>query len=249
MLTNEAGDALDAIARAEGLDALRDALSGYLAKRSVHMFSSALILGEGPDQTIGWVHSASDEFFAFYRESGFEAADYGVRMRAEEGRTRPYFVGTAFEDRLTDLREDERDFYRATAEWGNRSSVVLPTFVATPAGRRPCGFGLWSGEEAGPFEALTQEHGAEMALVMFSAQASLLPPLLRRASGHDLLTVRERECLAFTAAGLRADAIADRLCLAKVTVHVHLASARRKLGATTLPEAVAKAVRSGLIAP
>jgi DNA-binding CsgD family transcriptional regulator len=62
------------------------------------------------------------------------------------------------------------------------------------------------------------------------------------------LTPRERECLLRLAQGERVDRIADRLSLSNATVEMHLANARRRLGARTSPEAVAKAVLNGWIA-
>jgi len=61
------------------------------------------------------------------------------------------------------------------------------------------------------------------------------------------LSPRERDCLQCLAAGLRPDAIADRLRIAKVTADMHLTNARRKLGCRTMAEAVARALMSGQI--
>lgn len=63
------------------------------------------------------------------------------------------------------------------------------------------------------------------------------------------LTPRERECLLHLARGDRVDRIAERLSLSNATVELHLAKARRRIGARTSPEAVAKAVMRGWIAP
>jgi len=61
----------------------------------------------------------------------------------------------------------------------------------------------------------------------------------------DRLSTREIDALSFLASGLRNDAIAWKMSIAEVTVRMHLASARRKLGAATREEAVALAIRSG----
>lgn len=76
-----------------------------------------------------------------------------------------------------------------------------------------------------------------------------LGALLREAAGAGMLSGRERECLTYLAAGLRPDRIAERLSLARVTVDLHLANARRRLKARTLAEAVAKAFVQGQITP
>ncbi len=65
----------------------------------------------------------------------------------------------------------------------------------------------------------------------------------------DVLTQRERECLESLAQGLTNAGIASKLGVAVPTVAMHLASARRRLGAHTREEAVATAVSLGLIKP
>ena len=77
--------------------------------------------------------------------------------------------------------------------------------------------------------------------------APLLAPALDRPRGASRLSGRERDVLARFAQGLRPDRIADRMGLSKRTVDMHAANARRKLGARTIAEAVALAVRQGLI--
>jgi DNA-binding CsgD family transcriptional regulator len=62
------------------------------------------------------------------------------------------------------------------------------------------------------------------------------------------LTAREFQCLAGIARGLLPKQIAGELGLADVTVHLHVANAKRKLGARTREHAVAIGVASGLIA-
>ena len=61
------------------------------------------------------------------------------------------------------------------------------------------------------------------------------------------LSPRERECLTWLAAGMRHDRIADRLGITRPTVELHLANARRKLGARTREQTLAKAVALGLL--
>lgn len=63
------------------------------------------------------------------------------------------------------------------------------------------------------------------------------------------LSRRERECLLWLAAGLRNDRIAERLGIRGATVELHLRNARRKLGARTREQAVARAVALGLVDP
>lgn len=55
------------------------------------------------------------------------------------------------------------------------------------------------------------------------------------------LTRREHDCLALVAQGLSDNGIAARLAIKPVTVHAHIESAKRKLGARTRAHAVALA--------
>jgi len=68
-------------------------------------------------------------------------------------------------------------------------------------------------------------------------------------SGRTHLTDRERECLTWTAKGKSAWAISKILGVSEHTVHFHLKSAIRRIGAGNRVQAVVKAVRLGLISP
>lgn len=61
------------------------------------------------------------------------------------------------------------------------------------------------------------------------------------------LTKRERECLYLASLGNTTSEIAEKLGLSERTVGHYLASAAKKLSANTRPQAVANAMRLGLI--
>lgn len=63
------------------------------------------------------------------------------------------------------------------------------------------------------------------------------------------LSMREQRCLEMIARGLRVQAIANEIAVARVTVEMHLKSARDKLEAATLPQAVARAIELKEIDP
>jgi DNA-binding CsgD family transcriptional regulator len=91
---------------------------------------------------------------------------------------------------------------------------------------------------------------AAPALWLASAGAALrLEALGATSTEKDLLTPREKECLLRLARGDRTDRIAEALGLSNATVDLHLANARRHLGARTSAEAVAKAILRGSIRP
>ena len=65
--------------------------------------------------------------------------------------------------------------------------------------------------------------------------------------GEDTLSPREVEVLALVAAGNRNRDIGEQLCIAEETVKVHLKHIREKMGAKDRTEAIAIAVRRGII--
>jgi len=77
-------------------------------------------------------------------------------------------------------------------------------------------------------------------------QAELAAKLAEH-SGEDTLSAREVEVLALVAAGNRNRDIGEQLCIAEETVKVHLRHICEKLGAKHRAEAVAIAVRRGII--
>lgn len=76
---------------------------------------------------------------------------------------------------------------------------------------------------------------------------ALVRPLRQGTATAVGLSSRERECLQWLAQGLRNDRIAERMGISNPTVEMHFARARRKLGAATREQALAKAVALGLI--
>jgi DNA-binding CsgD family transcriptional regulator len=72
-------------------------------------------------------------------------------------------------------------------------------------------------------------------------------PRMRRPSDRPSLTAREREVLAWISLGKSAWEIGEILGIAKRTVDEHAQTAARKLGAANRTQAVAIAVRDGLI--
>jgi LuxR family quorum sensing-dependent transcriptional regulator len=61
------------------------------------------------------------------------------------------------------------------------------------------------------------------------------------------LSSRERDCLSYTADGLRDREIAALLAISETTVRFHIDNARKKLGAANRVQAIAKLARLGLL--
>lgn len=97
--------------------------------------------------------------------------------------------------------------------------------------------------------AAVRAAAAGEAVVSPEMLSRLLPRLHRRtgSNGHQALTEREREVLALVAEGLTNAAIAERLVVSVHTVRNHVANLSAKLGASSKLEALAIAVREGLL--
>ena len=149
------------------------------------------------------------------------------------------------------LTEPERRVINEGGETGFRSGFSVPVRLLGGAG----GFGGWNfGSTLGrlELESLLMQHGRELQLTGFyiNEHAERLSGKPRKHNRrHNVLTQRERECLLWLARGLRTAAIADLLGIADVTVDLHFKGARRKLGAATREEALAKAIVGGQIDP
>ncbi|WP_346731313.1 helix-turn-helix domain-containing protein [Bradyrhizobium sp. 1] len=87
-----------------------------------------------------------------------------------------------------------------------------------------------------------------MGLYFHAHVASRLdvPFVAQQLSGSEL-TQRERQCLAWTAQGKTVADIAVLVAISPRTVVFHLENARRKLGAASIAQCVAVALRRGLL--
>ncbi len=93
--------------------------------------------------------------------------------------------------------------------------------------------------------------GMFVAALAFVVRAAALPSARSQrdpvATGIDPLTARELEVLRLAATGLQIHEIARQLFVSRETVKSHLAHAYAKLGARNRADAVARALRAGLI--
>ncbi|NIZ07937.1 LuxR C-terminal-related transcriptional regulator [Pseudooceanicola sp. HF7] len=95
---------------------------------------------------------------------------------------------------------------------------------------------------------LPRTDGGRRVLVIITTQDPVsLPNTLENPQEKIVLSAREREVLEGLIRGLRRDKLAHDLGLAIPTVDLHMANLRRKLGARTMPEAIATAFRMGVL--
>lgn len=91
------------------------------------------------------------------------------------------------------------------------------------------------------------EGGRRVLVIVTTEEPSGLRDCIASPEDSVTLTPRERDVLDGLAQGYRRDQLAHALGLALPTVDLHGASLRRKLGARTIPEAIAIAFRLGLL--
>lgn len=135
-----------------------------------------------------------------------------------------------------------RDIAEGAREAGLQAGFLVP--LPGPWGDLLPAAGMVIGSSLGEEEAarIVAAHAGDLVALAYLQHTAMAGELLRRRSGAAPLSPRERDCLQLVASGARVAQIADRLMLAEVTVNLHLRNARRKLGARTPAEAVAKAM-------
>ena len=150
-----------------------------------------------------------------------------------------YVAGVTNDPRL-------RNFYRELAATVRSMFIVPLPRVANGA----LGIGILGNEmPRAEFEPFVADRRPLLVLAMIYADRRLL-----ELSGKDRrsaigLLPREAECLEWLATGATVEGAAGQMKIGPRTVEAHLAAAMRKLGAETIAQAVALALKNKLIRP
>jgi DNA-binding CsgD family transcriptional regulator len=203
--------------------------------------------GENPSAAVtNSVTDYSEEYLAVQYSP--DLLDRAEIPRIVEGRHAPFRYG--FEMDRHRFGEESVDTVQAKAAqdlMGLRNALIIP--VPTVGKQGSSGVSFYSTGDADQFEQLWRDKGLAFAYAAHAAHLRMQQLSVTIAAPAIPLTAREKDCLLWTARGLRAKEIAHRLDIRQVTVGLHLANARKKMDAQTLPEAVVKAVMARLIAP
>ncbi|KRR04398.1 hypothetical protein CQ12_34360 [Bradyrhizobium jicamae] len=142
---------------------------------------------------------------------------------------------------------EQRRFFDEAATFGIRSGVTVP--IRGGFGRMAA-FTLATDDRDVQTERLVADWKDLVHLVGLyfhsHVAARLDVPSTDKLAGSEL-TQRERQCLAWIAQGKTAADIAVLVQIAPRTVVFHLENARRKLGAASIAQCVAEALRRGLL--
>ena len=156
----------------------------------------------------------------------------------------PFCWGTEFFDALK-LDADVRAFYDLLSGDGARSMFIVPLRC-----NRKLGVGIAMVGADLPravFEAKIAEHGTALTLAAVYTDMRLVELWNDRRNAEHQLATRETECLQYLTTGLKNEQIAGRMGITVHTVQLHLSSAKKKLGASTREQAMAKALMFGII--
>ncbi len=193
-----------------------------------------------------WISTMDAEWEEHYMSEGYDAVDFAVRELRKE-RPSPILVGYELLKQKQSLTPTEEKYLKEASEANWHNGAVIPLGSLPMGNTPPIGIGVASDLKAEAFQQVWKEQSTEVLIFMNYMNQILSQSMASLLYDIEPLTVREKDCLAFLALGLRPEAIGDKLFIATVTVNLHISTARRKLKATTNAHAVAKAIRLNII--
>lgn len=147
------------------------------------------------------------------------------------------------------LLEPEDDLFRLFADHGVVHVCLSPVW----SGDRPGGLVTYCRTREAADYLATEEARQTLRLMVATVGFWCRPERIGTDHRHyrtgPALSPREVEALHLLSLGLRTAEIAWRMGIEEVTVGKHVASARRKLGARTREQALALALRDGVLTP
>lgn len=231
------GEFADTLAACKTIDAVKD----YFKQRiAVHGYTAsacgAFVPTDKGPETHFFFQDWPPDWIELYVQRNFLAADYVV---AESRRRITPFTWLEAKAERT-LSRAEQDIWDTAAEWGWTDGFSVPIYG--PGGY----FGLvtMAGKEQPMPSALRGE--LHQLAFLTHERCRTLTGVAPVADPQATLTHRELECIRWVAAGKTDAAIAKLLGVSQTTVRSHIDQARRKLGARTRAQAIARLVLSGL---
>lgn len=157
-------------------------------------------------------------------------------------------TGIDYIDTYPILSKEERERVVTAGDAGCRTGFSSP--VRLLGSRRCGGWNFGSHLPKKEFEKLLPLIEEQVRLIGFCAHERIeaMHQLSTQTDNEStILSPREQECLSFLAQGSRTSCIARLLGISAATVEFHMKNTRRKLGASTREEAIAKAISLGHI--
>jgi LuxR family transcriptional regulator, activator of conjugal transfer of Ti plasmids len=178
-----------------------------------------------------------------YRGEQYQDVDPVLRRARRMG---PAFTWDA-RDGVEGGSMGERRFFADALAFDIRAGVTVP--IAAGYGRFAA-FTLAADDRISALERLAESSRNLLQMMGFTYHAHVKARMtdpLEPAEDSGLLTIRERQCLGWASAGKTMQEMATILGVTPRVVKFHLDNGRKKLGASTLPHAVALALRRELL--
>ncbi|MEQ8480552.1 MAG: autoinducer binding domain-containing protein [Hoeflea sp.] len=233
------------------LDDFLDTIEGAKTREQVWQTCAAYFAANGLDKTI-YVDSHAggsrifttmpDAWLAHYQDQSYIRFDpfleHCCHTLQPVGTGREYLSDHSF------LGEAARRLIMEAGEVGFRAGFSCTTRKFGPNGA--AGWNLGSELGRCELERIRDERGDMLRLAALYGHERIAAVGSDRQADLNL-SLREKDCLRWSAGGLRTKEIAERMNLRPVTVELHLKNARTKLRAATREQAVAIALLKGVI--
>lgn len=231
---------IDRIVMAESAEAVWSATERYFSAHGFDRLIYADLTGKMPVMR----NSFPDSFGEYYVDVCNPAADPFFRYCCAT--LTPIGTGLDYADDYAYLTPSERQIIETAREAGMRAGFSCTFQLAGKAGMG--GWNIGSTLNRCEVEAISGAHAHSLRLAALYAHERMR--LMRNATPActtSKLSPREHDCLAYLAAGMKTQQIADALGIKPVTVELHLRKARERLGAKTREQALAKALSLELL--
>lgn len=230
---NEFAEVLASLAAERDPDRLWGAFSRRLIDLGFDKLNYLVLRpGAAPDLVNPSFSTMPPQWLADYAERRLHLIDPLVQYVTGAG------AGPVLFDATVDA--DVGEVARTALAAGMKAGVLAP--LAREPGSLPAAMVIGSSLDAAETHERVRRHGDLLIAMTRVFHRGVAGQMMLRAHGAVALSERERGCLRAVAMGHRVSAIAHDLKIAEVTVGMHLKNARRKLGAKSLPEAVARAL-------
>jgi len=193
------------------------------------------------DGTSSGVTTMPASWIEHYRISDYDKLDPGAALAAKERGV----GGNSFEEPASGEEWSRKE---QQMNWEIRSLGATGSFFLSQTTPQPGTISMvnFITDAAGAhYGRWIVANGGQLRILAASAHVRFME-LSGMALAGDTLTNRERDVLRWLAEGYRVDRIAEKMGLSNRTVEVHLARARKRLGAKTREQALVLALRNGL---
>jgi LuxR family quorum sensing-dependent transcriptional regulator len=172
-----------------------------------------------------------------YFEQGYVTRDPAVMQSAQS--PDPYMWSELLANPV--YNAGQRRIVHEATEFGMNNGLVVPILTLR--------YGMTLVTVGGSQRVLSTRERAELQLAAIYAHARVreLSPRKRRLPTLQALSPRERECLAWAAAGKSDWEIGEILSISERTAYAHIENVRRKYGVASRHQAIVLGLRSGAI--